>query len=140
MYNTKINEVLGIDAPPIWLGDDIPEGKSVEIPWNKGVRCPELDGNQRAKGYKPTEEVNERRRQKMLKKTYTITDPEGNVIVFNNLRKFCKDNNLCRWYVRRYLGTGEWKQYKGWTDYSVISHQAHDTAENRLPLVASFTP
>ena len=86
-------------------------------------------GNQRAKGYKPTEEEKENRRQKNLKKVYSIVDPSGKEIIFNNLRQFSKENNLDRYYLKRYVATGEWKQYKGWTNFKVIEELSPSPAD-----------
>ena len=77
-------------------------------------------GNQNAKGYKPTEKEKEIRRQKNLKKVYSIVDPNGKKIIFNNLRQFSKENGLDRYYLRKFVATGEWEQYKGWTNFKVI--------------------
>ena len=86
-------------------------------------------GNQRAKGYKPTEEEKEIKRQKNLKKVYSIVDPSGKKIIFNNLRQFSKENNLDRYYLKRYVATGEWKQYKGWTNFKVIEELSPSPAD-----------
>jgi len=122
VYVGTLNESFNIDGPEYILfeqNDEITWNTYVP-PWNKGKKQPELLGNQHAKGHKPTEEENERRRQKNLKKVYSIVDPNGKEIIFNNLRQFCKENNLDRYYLKRYVATGEWKQYKEWTNFKVI--------------------
>jgi len=131
VYVGTLNEAFNIDGPEYILfeqNDEITWNTYVS-PWNKGKKQPELLGNQHAKGHKPTEEENERRRQKNLKKVYSIVDPSGKEILFNNLRQFSKENNLDRYYLKRYVATGEWKQYKGWTNFKVIEELSPSPAD-----------
>lgn len=122
VYVGTLNEVFNVNGPQYMLFEHNDEvtWNTCAPPWNKGKKQPELLGNQHAKGHKPTEEENERRRQKNLKKVYSIIDPNGKEIIFNNLRQFSKENKLDRYYLKKYVATGEWKQYKGWTNFKVI--------------------
>lgn len=61
-------------------------------------------------------EITEERRVKIgdqHSKEWVATDPSGKEYRFYNLRKFCRENNLCRpnmWYVAQ----GKMSNYKGW--------------------------
>lgn len=46
-------------------------------------------------------------------RTYSVTSPQGDRIVFRGLKKFCLDNQLSL-RVMSYLIAGKRKQYKGW--------------------------
>lgn len=46
-------------------------------------------------------------------KSYTFTNPEGEVIEVFNLRKFCRDNGLIRSSMAS-IQSGKQKQHKGW--------------------------
>lgn len=48
---------------------------------------------------------------------YHITDLEGNTYTFNNLTKFCRDNNLSQSHFRNMLNHGTF--YKGWFGYKI---------------------
>lgn len=48
-----------------------------------------------------------------LSKEYIITNPEGEVYVIKNLRKFCRDNNLDRGNLQR-VAKGKTTHCKGW--------------------------
>ena len=131
VYVGTLNEVFNVNGPDYMFYEDVGKlawGGKV-APWNKGKKQPELLGNQHAKGHKPTEEENERRRQKNLKKVYSMVDPNGKEIIFNNLRQFCEKQNLSRYYLRKFVATGEWKQYKGWTNFKVIEELSPSPAD-----------
>lgn len=60
-------------------------------------------------------------------KPYSLRDPEGNIHVGVSLTQLCKQyglNRACMWR----LVTGKFAQFKGWTRYESINHQAETTS------------
>jgi general stress protein YciG len=47
-------------------------------------------------------------------KEFKLKSPEGKIYVGKNIRKFCRDNNLCRVCIGGVI-VGKYKQHKGWT-------------------------
>jgi group I intron endonuclease len=47
-------------------------------------------------------------------KTYIFISPDNNTIIVNNLKRFCRDNNLSE-PAMRHVNTGTQQQHKGWT-------------------------
>lgn len=64
------------------------------------------------KGLKPSPEA-ARKAAIMFAKTYTVVDPEGNVITLTNLRAFCRERDL-KFPGMLNMIKGRRSQYKGW--------------------------
>lgn len=64
-------------------------------------------------GIKVSEETKEKQRNKLCKKTYSITTPDGEIVVTNNLKKYCKDNNLDDRNMYK-VGFGKANHHKGY--------------------------
>jgi hypothetical protein len=77
-------------------------------------------GNQHAKGNKLTDKHKNRLMEFHSTKLYSIINPQGEEIIFNNLRKFSRETNLNRTYLLKFLSSGQWKQYNGWTNFKVL--------------------
>ena len=45
--------------------------------------------------------------------TYSIVSPQGDVVTFTGLNKFCRDNNLFPSPLKEVI-SGKRKQHKGW--------------------------
>jgi len=84
-------------------------GKNIgHIPWNCGKKMPD--------------EFVEKMRNSKSTKLWSFINPEGNVVSFYNLTKFCKDNNLSQgsmWEL--YSKYGRRSQHKGWRAVSCAS-------------------
>jgi group I intron endonuclease len=81
-------------------------------------------------------EINEQVRQKVSKQ-WTIIQPDGTRILVTNLKKFCKDNNLC--YIRMLeITAGKQKFHKG---YSIerIGVPSCSMSENAKSKIRSFS-
>lgn len=84
----------------------------------KGTKLPKewCENVSKAMKGKKRGSMSEDQKQKLSKffeETWIVIDPEGNKQVITNLKKFCKDNGLCRsgmWAV----SCGRYTQHKGW--------------------------
>ena len=65
-----------------------------------------------------SQEVIEKNIERMLKYEYTIKNPEGEIYTFNNLNKFCKENDLTSNSMRSVV-KGNNTHHKGWTAVTV---------------------
>lgn len=61
-----------------------------------------------------SEETKTRMSENAPAKTYTFLSPDGELITFTNMHKFCRDNNLNRGNMSS-VASGRVKQCKGWT-------------------------
>lgn len=52
----------------------------------------------------------------LLEKRFDLLSPDGDHIIVNNLKQFCKENGLCDSHMYS-LFTGSRKSHKGWTVY-----------------------
>lgn len=56
-------------------------------------------------------------------KTFTLTNPSGDICEITNLKDFCKQNNLC--YIAMHgLTSGRHKHHKGWTNPTPVETPA----------------
>jgi hypothetical protein len=60
------------------------------------------------------EKIRKKALERKTKKIYRLKNPEGEIIIFENFKEFCKNNNLNQGGIANVLN-GKYKQHKGWT-------------------------
>ncbi len=91
-----------------------------QIPWNKGKRGVQTHNEKTRKkmseshiGKKMGKQAIEKRTKTRCIKTYKVISPEKYEYYVNNIRKFCRENNLDSGNMYRVLN-GQQKSHKGW--------------------------
>jgi len=64
-------------------------------------------------------------------KLWQFVDPDGQIVEFYNLSKYCKENLLVRKHMRR-LHIGEISRYKGWTTIGTDKHKALSDSKEKI--------
>jgi len=108
--------------------------------WDKGERISEETRKKLSeshKGYVPSEETKKKLREffkgkkpsentrrgsiEYNQKTYTLLNPNGELVTFTNMKNFCKENNLSNSKLCL-VASGKRRSHRGWTIPDIISN------------------
>jgi hypothetical protein len=101
-----------------WWNNGVEDKHTAECPGEGWVLGRTMESWCKGKKNIFSQEVIERNTKRMLKYEYTIKSPEGKVHTFNNLNKFCKENDLTTTRMRSVI-KGNNSHHKGWTAVTV---------------------